>query len=100
MEKPKHIGKTTFAVLRRIGWKTFCAPDSSIYKLWSKRVPEVFNEGYFSAAAVGTLADFRIGLPILASGLAALAMRYSAEEFCEMAKPKNLMIGRDEKSDE
>ena len=96
-EEPRQIGKTTFAVLRRVAWKTFCAPNSSIYKLWSKKVPKVFNEGYFSAAVISTLGDFRIGLPILASGLAALIMRYSAEEFCELAKPKGLMIGRDEK---
>jgi hypothetical protein len=33
----------------------------------------------------------------LASGLAALAMKYSAEEFCELAKPKGLMIAREKK---
>lgn len=96
-EEPKNVGRTTFAVLRRIAWKTFCKPDSPIYKLWSKRIPRVFNEGYFAAAVVAALSDFRIGVPMLGSGLAALAMKYSAEEFCELAKPKGLMIGRDEK---
>jgi hypothetical protein len=96
-EEPKNIGRTTFALLRRIAWKTFCKPSSPIYKLWSKRIPKVFNDGYFSAAVVAALGDFRIGIPLIASGLAALAMKYSAEEFCEMAKPKGLMISRDEK---
>jgi hypothetical protein len=94
---PKHIGRTTFAVLRRIAWKTFCKPSSPIYKLWSNRVPKIFNEGYFSAAVVTTMGDFRIGIPMIASGLAALIMKYSAEEFCELAKPKGLMIDRNEK---
>lgn len=96
-EQPKNIGRTTFALLRRIAWKTFCKPSSPIYKLWSKRVPKVFNEGYFSAAVVTALGDFRIGIPLIASGLAALVMKYSAEEFCELAKPRGLMISRDDK---
>lgn len=95
-EEPRQIGRTTFAVLKRIAWKTFCKPSSPIYKLWSNRVPKVFNEGYFSAAIVTTLGDFRIGIPMIASGLAALVMKYSAEEFCELAKPKGLMIPRNE----
>lgn len=96
-QQPKNVGRTTFAVLRRIAWKTFCKSDSSIYKLWSKRIPKVFNDGYFAAAVIAALGDLRIGIPLLASGLAALAMKYTAEEFCELAKPKALMIGRDEK---
>jgi hypothetical protein len=96
-EQPKNIGRTTFALLRRIAWKTFCKPSSPVYRLWSKRVPKVFNEGYFSVAVVTALGDFRIGISLIASGLAALAMKYTAEEFCELAKPKGLMISRDDK---
>lgn len=99
-QEPKNIGRTTFALLRRIAWKTFCKADSPIYKLWSKKVPKVFNDGYFAAAVVATMSDFRIGVPILASGLAALAMKFTAEEFCELAKPKGLMISRNEKENE
>lgn len=93
-EQPKKIGKITFAIIKRIAWKTFCNPDSSIYKLWKDRVPKVFNEGYFSAAVVTTMGDFRIGIPLLASGISALVMKYTAEEFCEFSKPKGLMIHR------
>lgn len=96
-EEPKSIGRTTFALLRRIAWKTFCKKDSPIYKLWSQKIPKVFNDGYFAAAVVASMNDFRIGVPILASGLAALAMKYSAEEFCDLAKPKGFMISRKDK---
>lgn len=96
-QEPKSIGKATFTVLRRIAWKTFCKADSPIYKMWSKKIPEVFNQGYFSAAVLSTFGDFRIGLPLLASGIAALVMKYSAEEFCTLAKPKGLMISGDDK---
>ncbi|MDB6013961.1 MAG: hypothetical protein JWL65_6211 [Gammaproteobacteria bacterium] len=93
-EDAKHIGKTTFAVLRRVAWKTFCNPDSAIYKMWAKRVPQVFNQGYFAAAVVSTMENSRIGIPLLASGVAALVMKYSAEEFCRVSKPKGIMIHR------
>jgi hypothetical protein len=93
-EEPRKIGKTTFAIIKRIAWKTICNPDSTIYKLWKKRIPKVFNEGYFSAAVVTTMGDFKIGIPLLASGISALVMKYTAEEFCEISKPKGLMIDR------
>lgn len=96
-QEPKNIGKVTFAVLRRVAWKTFCKADSPIYKMWSKKIPEVFNQGYFSAAVLSSFGDFRIGLPLVASGIAALVMKYSAEEFCILAKPKGLMISGDDK---
>lgn len=96
-QEPRNVGKTTFAVLRRIAWKTFCKPDSPIYKMWSKKIPEVFNQGYFAAAVLTAFGDFRIGLPLLASGVAALVMKYSAQEFCQLAKPKGLMISGDDK---
>ena len=91
-EQPLPIGKKTFAVLRRIAWKTFCHPDSEIYKLWSNRIPKVFNQGYFAAAITASLNQWRVGVPLLASGITALVMKYSAEEFCEMSKPKGVMI--------
>jgi ribosomal protein L22 len=97
-EEPKHIGRTTFALLRRIAWKTFCKPNSPVYKLWSSRITRTFNEGYFAAAVVAALSDFRIGVPLIASGLAALAMKYTAEEFCAVSKPKGLMISPDDKA--
>ena len=96
-QEPNSTGKATFAVLRRIAWKTFCKSDSPIYKMWSKKIPEVFNQGYFSAAVLSTFGDFRIGLPLLASGVTALVMRYSAEEICALAKPKGLMISGTDK---
>ena len=93
-EAPLKIGKVTFSVLKRVAWKTFCNPDSTIYRLWKERVPKVFDQGYFSAAVVATLSDFRIGIPLIASGISALIMKYTAEEFCELSKPKGLMIDR------
>lgn len=91
-ERPENIGRKAFAVLRRIAWKTFCDPESELYKMWSEKIPAVFNKGYFAAAVTTSMAEWRIGIPLLASGVVALAMKYSAEEFCRLAKPQSLMI--------
>lgn len=99
VKKPSSIGRTAFAVLRRVAWKTLCNPDSQIFKLWSKKAPSFFNQGYFTAAIVTAMNDLRIGLPLVASGIAAIAMKYTAEEFCELSKPKGIMSSRDDKSD-
>lgn len=99
-EKPLNIGKRTLALLRRIAWKTFCQPDSEIYKVWSQRMPKMFGEGYFAAAIVATLKSWTIGAPMIASGIVAIALQYSAEEFCELAKPKGIMMDHTDSENE
>ncbi len=97
-EMPQTLGRRVSAAIQRILWKTCCHEESQLFKLWSKRVPKVFNDGYFAAAVTATLTEWRIGIPLLASGLVALLMKYTAEEFCAAARPKSLMIPRGEKS--
>ncbi|MEL6109160.1 MAG: hypothetical protein AAFU85_24395 [Planctomycetota bacterium] len=99
-ERPLVVGKKTAAVLKRIAWKSLCDPESELYRLWSKQVPKVFNETYFTGSLAATLASWRIGLPILGAGIAAVAMKSTAEAFCDYAKPKGLMIDRSEKDEE
>ena len=97
-ERPINLGRRALAVLRRIGWRALCDPDSTIYKAWAKRLPKVYNEAYFASAIVATFANWKIGLPILVSGIVAIVMKYSAHEFCEWAKPEGLMIVASDKS--
>ena len=97
-EIPKsQLGKKARAALKRIGWRTLCDEKSNLYKLWSKGIPKVFNEGYFSSSVVTTMAEWKIGIPQLAAGLVATAMRFGCEEFCSEFKPEGLMIPQNEK---
>lgn len=93
----RELGQKALAALKRIGWGTFCDEGSGIYKLWSNGVPRVFNEGYFASAAIAALAEWKIGLPQIAVGLAATAMRYTCKDFCERFRPESLMIGLEDK---
>lgn len=97
-EQPnRELGKRALVALKRIGWKTFCDEHSEVYKLWSRRIPKVFNQGYFASSAVTSLANWKIGIPQLAVGIAATAMKYSCQEFCKNFKPEGLMIPTNEK---
>lgn len=98
-EIPKtELGKKALAALKRIGWKSFCDKSSNLFQLWSKGIPKVFSEGYFSLAVVTTLNEWKIGLPQLAAGIAATAMRFGCAEFCSQFKPDGLMIPRADKT--
>jgi hypothetical protein len=93
----RYVGKRAFAVLKRIGWKTLCDPKSSIYKLWSAKLPKVYNEGYFAAAICTALRDWKIAVQLLAVGVVAIVMKYGAEEFCVWTKPDSIMEIRGKK---
>ncbi len=89
-----HVGKRAFAVLHRIGWSTFCDPQSALFKLWSKKTTEVYTAPYFATAIIGTFTNWKIGLPMLAAGVVAIAMKYGAQEFCALTRPDSIMETR------
>ena len=94
---PPKLGKKCFDLLKRISWKAFCHPNSEIYQLWSTKVPKVYGSTYFASAIGIAFKDWKIGLPMLASGVVAIALKYGVEEFCTMFKPNSLMITPTEK---
>jgi hypothetical protein len=96
-EKPITVGKKTLAILKRISWKMLCDEESELYRLWSKQMPKVFDKKFFATSLAVSMAQWRIGIPMIAAGVAAIAMKTSAEVFCSMTKPKTLMIDRNEK---
>ena len=91
------FGKKVLNSVKRICWRSVCDPDSQIYKLWKNWIPEIYSKGYFVSAVAATYAKFSIGFPVLAIGLVAVLMRYSAREFCENYSPRNIMIDIKEK---
>lgn len=91
------FGKKVIETVKRVGWRSVCDPESEIYNLWKNQVPDIFNKGYFASAVAASCAKFSIGLPILAIGVVAILMKYSATEFCESFNPQDIMIDRKEK---
>jgi hypothetical protein len=90
-EQPAHIGRKTFSIIGRVVWKGLCHPEGRIYKIWSAKVPEVYGESYFAASIVTAMKEWQIGSSLFAGGVVAIVMKYSASEFCRLAKPKSLI---------
>ncbi|MCI5195405.1 MAG: hypothetical protein D3919_04090 [Candidatus Electrothrix sp. AW5] len=91
------FGRKVVETVKRAGWRAICDEKSELYHLWQKQVPEFFNKGYFASAIAVTCAKFSIGASVLAIGVTAILMKYTATEFCSKYKPIDIMIGRNEK---
>ena len=95
-QQPPELGKKTLAVFQRIAWRTFCDPESEIFKLWSKALPAVSNHKVMAGAVAATLNGWSIGLPVLGAGLAAALVKFTAHHFCDVCKPEVFMTTRKE----
>ena len=58
---------------------------------WSKRLPNIFDQVYFTASVVTAFSHWKIGMPLLVR-VVALIMKSTAQEFCDWAEPKGLII--------
>jgi len=54
----------------------------------------VYSSAYFATWITETFHNWKIGVPALAAGVVAIAMRYGAEEFCRTTKPDSIMEAR------
>jgi hypothetical protein len=95
-QQPPALGKKTLAVFQRIAWRTFCDPESEIFKLWSKGLPGLSNHKIMAGAVAATLTGWNIGLPVLGAGLAAALIKFTADHFCDVCKPEVFMTTRKE----
>lgn len=95
-QQPPELGKKTLAVFHRIAWRTFCDPESEIFKLWSKALPAMSNSKVMAGAVAATLNGWSIGLPVLGAGLAAALVKFTAHHFCDAHKPEVFMTTRKE----
>jgi hypothetical protein len=91
-EKPREVGKRATAALKRVAWRSLCSADSEVYKLWSASLTAACNGKLVTVAIVTALSGLKIGNFTLAAAISALAMKFSAEVFCETFAPDSVMI--------
>ena len=69
VSQPLRLGRIVFNAVRRISWKTLCEQQSPIYKLWSRKMPEVYTAAYFATSVTKAFSNWKIGMPMLAAGV-------------------------------
>ncbi len=89
--KPLNLGKRASAFVKRVSWKVICDQDSPIYQVWSSKLPELYTAGTLTKSLCDAFAHWDIHIPVLVGGVAAIALKYSAQDFCEQTKPASIM---------
>ncbi|MEH2922415.1 hypothetical protein ACFFL1_05845 [Samsonia erythrinae] len=97
-DKKIDLGKRTSSALKRVAWRALCSPDSEIYKAWSQGLSVVYDKKYIAGAIVSAFNYFSISITMLAASIAALAIKFGSEVFCEIFAPKSLMIDKKDKN--
>ncbi len=96
-EDTKTLGKRANAALRRVAWKAICDRDSEIFQAWNQGLSVVYDKKYITGAIVSSLNSVNISISMLAASVAALAIKFGAEVFCETFEPNSMMIDRKDK---
>lgn len=91
------LGKRAHSALKRVAWKALCNSDSELHKAWSGGLSVVHDKKYIAAAIVSAFTSLSISGLMIAASVAALAIKFGAEVFCETFTPETLMIARKDK---
>ncbi|ADQ85301.1 hypothetical protein [Methylovorus sp. MP688] len=92
------LGKRAQSALKRVAWKALCNSESELHKAWSEGLSVVHDKKYISAAIITAFGSWSISGAMIAITMAALAIKFGAEVFCEIYKPEFLMIDQKDKS--
>jgi hypothetical protein len=88
----KELGRTMFASLKRVLWRSLCDPKSDIYNAWfNEGVTIVLNKKYIASAIVAALSGLGIGVKAIAVSVTALVVKFGLEVFCDRYMPDGIM---------
>lgn len=96
--KENELGRTVFTSFKRVLWRSLCDPESDIYKTWFHNgLSVVLEKKYLGFAITATMSGLNIGIKALAVSATALVIKMGIETYCEVFRPKGLMIDRSDK---
>lgn len=98
MEQKIEQGRSFFASLKLVIWKSLCDPQSEIYKAWyTNGMAQVLSKKYYAFAITAALIDLGFAAKAIAVPATALLMKLGLEVYCERYKPCEILDGRSEK---
>jgi hypothetical protein len=98
MERKIEQGKSFFASLKLVIWRSLCDPQSEIYKAWyTEGIAHVLSKKYYAFVISATLIDLGFAAKAVAVPVTALLMKLGLEVYCERYKPGEILDSRNEK---
>lgn len=95
IEKKVQHGKSFFASLKLVIWRSLCDPQSEIYKAWyTNGMAHVLSKKYYAIVVSAALIDLGFAAQAIAVPVTALLMRFGIEIYCERNKPGEILDGR------
>lgn len=94
--KKDQLGRTIFASVKRVLWRSLCDPKSDVYKAWFHSYSLVLDRKYIGSAVSAALLGMSIGIKALAVSFTALIIKMGLEVFCDVYKPEGIMIDKSE----
>jgi hypothetical protein len=93
-KKVEH-GKSFFASLKLVIWKSLCDPKSEIYKAWYENgMAHVLSKKYYAIVVSAALIDLGFAAQAVAVPVTALLMKLGIEVYCDRYKPAEILDGR------
>jgi hypothetical protein len=88
-------GKSFFASLKLVIWKSLCDPQSEIYKAWyTNGMAHILSKKYYAIIVSAALVDLGFAAKAAAVPVTALLMKMGIEVYCERFKPGEILDGR------
>lgn len=96
LTKKVEQGRSFFASLKLVIWKSLCDPKSEIYNAWyTQGIATVFSKKYYAIVVSTALVDIGFAAKAIAIPVTALLMKLGIEIYCERYKPGEILDGRD-----
>lgn len=95
LEKKAVQGRSFFASLKLVIWKSLCDPQSDIYKAWyTNGMSHFFSKKYYAIVVSATLIDLGFAVKAVAVPVTALLMKLGLEVYCDRYKPGEILDNR------
>lgn len=88
-------GKSFFASLKLVIWRSLCEPQSEIYKAWyTNGMAHILSKKYYAIVVTAALVDLGFASRAAAVPVTALLMKLGIEVYCDRYKPGEILDER------
>lgn len=96
--KDEAAGRTVFSCFKRVLYRSLCDPESDVYKAWyTNGIGSLHDKKVVIGIVAAGLANIGVAKLVLIASVAALAIRFGLDIYCEKFKPAGVMEQRHKK---